>query len=367
MYITMKILLISNMYPSNKHPHYGVFVENTEKELKKRGIRVKKCVLKKEQNKVKKLFCYILFYINIFIKSIFGRYDFLYVHYVSHCAMPVLAARKIKKKIRIISNVHGNDIIPETLADIKYLYKSVKLLNASEKIIVPSVYFQEEINRRYSVEMEKMLVFPSGGVNGDVFYKKGKTESRTKIGYEPECRYIGYVSRIEEKKGWDTFIDMINLWKNEIPKDIRFIIVGEGSQQQELCNRIKKLQLEKYIDVIKMQGQEILSDIYNSLDIFCFPTYRQSESLGLVGIEAMACGCVVLSTDKYGPSTYIEDGENGFVFACCDAEDMLGKIKVILNLSKEERNRIIKNAEDKAKEYDSKIVTENLCDILEKI
>jgi hypothetical protein len=27
----MKILLVSNMYPSKKYPHYGIFVENTEK------------------------------------------------------------------------------------------------------------------------------------------------------------------------------------------------------------------------------------------------------------------------------------------------------------------------------------------------
>lgn len=34
-----KILLISNMYPSKKYKHYGVFVQNTASILKNNGIK----------------------------------------------------------------------------------------------------------------------------------------------------------------------------------------------------------------------------------------------------------------------------------------------------------------------------------------
>ena len=35
-----KILLISNMYPSKKYKHYGVFVQNTAQILKNNGYKV---------------------------------------------------------------------------------------------------------------------------------------------------------------------------------------------------------------------------------------------------------------------------------------------------------------------------------------
>ena len=38
----MRVLLISNMWPSLKHPHYGVFVENTYRELLRDGLDVSK-------------------------------------------------------------------------------------------------------------------------------------------------------------------------------------------------------------------------------------------------------------------------------------------------------------------------------------
>ena len=50
-----KILLISNMYPSKKYKHYGVFVQNTESILKNNGYQVDVSVLKKKDSKLGKL------------------------------------------------------------------------------------------------------------------------------------------------------------------------------------------------------------------------------------------------------------------------------------------------------------------------
>ena len=251
-----------------------------------------------------------------------------------------------------------------------YVRDNAALLKKEEpmqKIVVPSDYFLKEIVRRYDINKENIVVFPSGGVNKNVFYKKDKQEAMKRAGLNKSFRYIGYVSRIEEKKGWDTYIDMINLWKKRLPSDIKFLIVGEGTQEVALNTKIYEYGLNDYIIIKKMQKQKELSDIYNCLDIFCFPTYRQSESLGLVGIEAMACGCVVLSTDEYGPSTYINNNENGFVFKSRDAEDMLKKIEYILELSPQRKSEVSKNAENKSNEFDSEKIIKKLCDMLESI
>ena len=50
-----KILLISNMYPSKKYKHYGVFVQNTASILKNNGYQVDVSALKKKDSKLGKL------------------------------------------------------------------------------------------------------------------------------------------------------------------------------------------------------------------------------------------------------------------------------------------------------------------------
>lgn len=63
--IKMKILLISNMYPSKDFPSYGVFVKNTEQILLDNGVSVDKAVMTKRTGKLGKLVGYASHYLKI--------------------------------------------------------------------------------------------------------------------------------------------------------------------------------------------------------------------------------------------------------------------------------------------------------------
>ena len=71
-----------------------------------------------------------------------------------------------------------------------------------------------------------------------------------------------------------------------------------------------------------MLSQKELANIYNILDLFIFPTERASESLGLVAIEAMACGCPVIASDYAAPKYYIENDYNGYKFEKGNYEEL---------------------------------------------
>lgn len=321
-----RILVLSNMYPSKKYPHYGVFVRNCVNILEEASYQVSVTVLKKKDTKIGKVFGYLFFYIEGILKIIFGRYDVVYAHYASHTSLSVCIGKKINKRIKVVTNVHGNDIVAETDRDSKYLKMSKKLLDISDLIICPSMYFAEIIKSDFKIEDKKIKIYPSGGVDTELFKKCDKTKARGILGLELNKKYIGYISRIEEKKGWDILLKAYHLFLRN-HNDYYLIIVGDGSQINEYNKIVDSLDLKKRIIKYKLVDQKTMSLIFNAIDCFVFPTYRKSESLGLVGLEAMACETITILPDKYGPTSYEKDKENSIVFKSGDYESLLDALE----------------------------------------
>lgn len=80
--------------------------------------------------------------------------------------------------------------------------------------------------------------------------------------------------------------------------------------------------------------------IYNRSRIWLVAS--RSEGFSIPILEAMACGCVVISTDTYGGRELIVDGENGILVPVGDSEAILSAIKRILSCYDLEK-RIVMN------------------------
>ena len=277
----------------------------------------------------------------------FGNYDILYLHYVSHTAFPVLLTAKFKR-VHIVANVHGNDVIAETKSDEKYFGMVRKLLAKASCVICPSSYFQESVMNNFSVSRNRTIVYPSGGVDTDFFIDMDRQDALKHFDLDSGKTYIGYVSRIEVNKGWDIFV---KAGKRLISEDdnIRLIVVGDGAQTKEYERLIDELDIKEYVYKYDLLPQSEIRYIYNLLDVFVFPTYRRSESLGLVGLEAMSCKAITVLPDKYGPTSYGVDNLNSFVFNSGDAESLVRAIKRALN--SDEKKSIAENARNTAIKY----------------
>lgn len=64
------------------------------------------------------------------------------------------------------------------------------------------------------------------------------------------------------------------------------MMVGVGEDEEKANALIQEYHLENVIKKYPMQTQKELALFYSAIDIFCFPTYRKSDSLGLVGIRS---------------------------------------------------------------------------------
>jgi glycosyltransferase involved in cell wall biosynthesis len=96
-------------------------------------------------------------------------------------------------------------------------------------------------------------------------------------------------------------------------KDVNFILIGEGSQREELEELVRKLGISNNVKFIGKVSEEEMANYLASSDIYV------STSLSDAGIsastaEAMSCGIPVVITDFGDNSKWVIRGVNGFLF-----------------------------------------------------
>ena len=346
------------MYPSEKNPSYGIFVKNFEVDMLKRGFCFRKAVIKcKGGNLFSKINKYIIFFYHIY-KSVFAKdVDLIYVHYISHSLLPFLPIMPFLNR-PVVINVHGSDLLPRNLFSKLILKLNHYSIKKSSMLVVPSVYFKRIVDNKY--HHSNVFVSPSGGVDLSIFNRRENERAESGL-----C--FGYVSRIEEGKGWDVFLNSLSIFKENNP-GIKFkaVIVGGGSQESSLYKTIKKLELDAYVTYLGSKSQMVLSELFCQFDVFVFPSMLR-ESLGLVGIESMACGTIVLGSRIGGIKTYVEDGVNGFLFEPGDAAQLADLFLKYASLSDVEKNIMSNNAIRTARLYDKEIVGKALAAELYKL
>lgn len=356
-----KILMLTNMYPSKKYPHYGTFVKNTEDILTDIGFKVDTIKISKHDNKIIRLLSYILFCLSYFFHA-FKKYDFVYIHYISHSSIPVVMFYKLFPKKNIILNVHGNDIIADRGLDFKNRGRSVKALKICSKVIVPSSYFKEVLIKNYEIDEEKIYIFPSGGIDNTLFNEDlSCDEAKEKVNLDNTRKYIGMVSRIERDKGYDVLVQAFNNI-SEAYSDYDLLIIGTGDEDEYLDSIIDECNLKDRVIRVPFVTQKKLVYYYKAMDLFVLPSKRRSESLSLVGLEAFSAGTLSVINTMYGPKEYANK-RNSICYESEDAAVLSDAINKALKLSNEEKNTIIENAKKTALKYDKS----NMKSILENI
>lgn len=296
----MRVIFITNLYPSDKEPYKGSFVKNIYDEFSSLGVDVH--LIKLElfgESKWLKLLAFLFFYMKSFFSALFsGDGDVFYIHYTSHSSFGILLAGFFRK-LKIVANVHGGDVVPETsngkvLSFIK-CFISQSILSKSNYIISPSEYFKEIIHDKYNVKSSKIFVSPSGGVNSSIFYPQVIPQINENVRF-------GYIGRIEEAKG---FFDLLSAYSELLKshKNISLTVIGSGSgyeTAQKISKKIESIKLSHGLPQAKLAEQ------YSTFDYLIFPSHH--ESLGLVPIEAMMCGTPVISSKIGAANDYIKDG-----------------------------------------------------------
>lgn len=352
-----KILLLSNVYPTARSPSSGSFIRNIERGLEDNGMDIKRVVVSSfGQNKVLKLLAYLAFVLKSIAWILFSNRT-VYVHFISHSGLPLFITRFFKKSC-VVSHVHGADVLPEDWESAfsqkwKRRISSVTLAQ-SKKVVVPSESFINVLQKNYDIASEQIVISPSGGLSTELF-----TPVKDKIPHFQSTGklILGCVGRLDYGKGVDTLIGALS----GIDLHYHCYIVGSGTKEPELRALVRSLNLTDNVTFVPGKAQEELVSLYQRFDYLIFPS-ELNESLGLVGLEAMATGTPVIGSMMGGMTTYIADRVNGFAFDVGNKSSLSECLNKAVSVELTEYQALSVNAIETASRFDSKAVSKSLAE-----
>jgi len=116
---------------------------------------------------------------------------------------------------------------------------------------------------------------------------------------------IGYVGRLTTEKSVRVLARLEQALLEKGYRDFQFVIVGEGAESEWLKNNMRQAELTGVL-----RGAE-LSRNFANFDVLAFPS--ETDTFGLVVLEAFASGVPAVVTDKGGPQFTVRHGSSGFV------------------------------------------------------
>ena len=134
------------------------------------------------------------------------------------------------------------------------------------------------------------------------------------------------VGRLSDQKDFATLLQSFAILLQRLPAQL--LILGEGSQRSQLEQAMRKLNIE---DSVSLMGYTKNPYAYmSSADVFISSSLW--EGLPTVHVEALACGCQVVSTDcPSGPSEILADGKYGKLVPVKQPEALADAVVQILS------------------------------------
>jgi len=176
-----------------------------------------------------------------------------------------------------------------------------------------------------------------GGVNTRAFHPDYDVSALRRSLNLDNYKVVLCVGRLLSCKGFDVAIKAMR----NLPRDTKLVIVGPVFDPEYYRYLLQLGQgLGERLQFIGHVSDDDLPKYYNLCDVFvrssvnldCFGHYYNfPELLGLVKLEAMACGKPVVVSDVGGLGELVQNGKNGFVYHGGDDLALAKALEVILS------------------------------------
>jgi|TARA_B110000196_G_scaffold145126_1_gene125602 N-acetyl-alpha-D-glucosaminyl L-malate synthase BshA len=284
------------------------------------------------------------------------KLDFLHVHYAIPHASAALSAKQIlaSKDINlpIITTLHGTDI---TLLGKDKSFKSVIefAINNSDAVTAVSKSLKKETLSSFNIKKE-IQVIPNF-IDSNLYKYEMDEVLRRNFASNDE-KIIIHISNFRKVKRVQDVLNVFAKIKEVIPS--KLLLIGDGPERLEMEQLSRNLNL---CDSVRFIGKlKAVEKVLSVSDLFLLPS--DTESFGLVALEAMASKVPVISSNSGGLPEVNIDGKTGFLLEVKDVNAMARKAIYLLK-NQELLEDFKQNAYKHAMEFD----LPNILPLYEKI
>ena len=276
--------------------------------------------------------------------AIHEKLDLMHVHYAIPHASSAINAKKILESyginLPIVTTLHGTDI---TLLGKDKSFKPVieYAINMSDSVTAVSNSLAQETYQNFKVHKE-INVIPNF-IDMSLYQQSFDLKLRNKFATKKEF-ILTHISNFRKVKRVLDVIKIFELVSCKAP--VKLLMIGDGPDRIKAEQLTREMKLE---NKVKFLGKlKVIEKILSISDIFILPS--QTESFGLVALEAMASSNAVISTNSGGICEVNIDGYTGFLSNVSDVIKMSNDILKLIN-NPAKLNSIKLNAVDHAKSF----------------
>jgi phosphatidylinositol alpha-1,6-mannosyltransferase len=231
---------------------------------------------------------------------------------------PALRKSGVKK---VIALTHGHEvwwakIFPFNLA-MKRIGKSV------DHLTYLGEFTRNAIAQSLTEKSAEAMVKIAPGIDTAHFIPQPDSmQKRITLGLENK-KIIISVGRLVHRKGQDKLIEAMPIILQSVP-NAHLLLVGEGPYRSHLEKLAKKLSLNDHITFAGRILYDKLPNYLSAADLFVMPSRSrffglEVEGLGIVYLEASACGIPVVAGNSGGAPDAVLEGVTGL---CVDGTDI---------------------------------------------
>jgi len=238
----------------------------------------------------------------------------------------------------------------------RLLKDEVFILSKARMILALSEYTRQKLVSRCPEIAEKVIVasFP---IDVGEFWD-------TKLPKDGQSPYILSAGRFSDaRKNVELLLRAFAIVR-KIQPDVQLWLAGEPpiGEKRRLAEQLGLDNSVKYLGSLERKE---LVPLYQGAHVFALSSWQ--EGLGIVVLEAMACGIPVVSTRCGGPESIIRDGEDGYLVPLNDMESLAEKLITLLR-DDELRAKMGRNARARVEEKFSKeVVSKDFLGCLEQL
>lgn len=195
----------------------------------------------------------------------------------------------------------------------------------ADAIIAVSGGMREDILRSYpSVDPSRVYVVHNG-IDVNEWRPNAATDVHDRYGIDPLAPTVIFVGRITRQKGLPFLLRALRT----LEKGVQVVLCAGAPDTPEIASEVEQLvadlkaEREGVFLISEMLPRHELTQLLSHATTFVCPSVY--EPLGIVNLEAMACGIPVVGTATGGIPEVIVDGETGILVPIDQVQDGTGR------------------------------------------